>query len=223
MKYQPFEFPFKKSATHAFPVWTNKQNPFVPKDNQLVCPNRESSPTLNIARCWCLPPHPFWQSHRKTLQNQWGGEERPSRKSLNAQTQPSFSWKSEKKFPTKSDAKNEIVSPIRKPYKTPFHSQHPISHRSKRLNGKVFRVSSKIIFSKPPPEPTKTVSEHNYEHTPTNCIQTNFPFRKPPHVLNGSSWCEQARCLRTSPSRSFFETTRIRLLSKWKAVRNQIR
>ena len=99
-----------KNATHAFPVWTNKQNPFVPKDNQLVCPNRESSPTLNIARCWCLPPHPFWQSHRKTLQNQWVGEERPSRKSLNAQTQPSFSWKSEKKFPTKSDAKNEIVS-----------------------------------------------------------------------------------------------------------------
>ncbi len=42
VQYQPFEFPFKKPPrTLSLSGQTNK-NPFVPKDNQLVCPDSES-------------------------------------------------------------------------------------------------------------------------------------------------------------------------------------
>lgn len=85
-----------------------------------------------------------------------------------------FSWKPEK-CPARLNAKNEIVSAHPQVWQDtiPFLASNFPSLKAVS-NGRVFRVSSKTIFWEP--EPTKTVSEHYYEHTPTNCTHTNFPF-----------------------------------------------
>jgi hypothetical protein len=82
IQHQPFEFPFEKSPrTLLLSGQTNRTllcqkiiSLFAPTEK---APQRSKSLSVNVYR-----PIRFDRATAKALQNQWGGEERPSKKSL---------------------------------------------------------------------------------------------------------------------------------------------
>ena len=109
MKYQPFEFPFKKSPrTLSLSGQTNRTLLYQKIISLFAqtgkAPQRSISQDVDVYR-----PIRFDRATAKALQNQWGGEKRPSKKSLIAKLNPNF-LESLKNVPAKLDAKNEIMS-----------------------------------------------------------------------------------------------------------------
>jgi hypothetical protein len=91
IQHQPFEFPFEKSPRRLFLSGQTNRTLLCQKIISLFAqtekaPQRSKSLNVNVYR-----PIRFDRATAKTLQNQWGGEKRPSKKSLNAQTKPLFS------------------------------------------------------------------------------------------------------------------------------------
>ncbi len=88
MKYQPFEFPFEKSPRTLLLSGQTNRTLLCQKIISLFAqiakaPQRSKSLSVDVYR-----PIRFDRATAKPLQNQWGGEKRPSIKSLNAKLNP---------------------------------------------------------------------------------------------------------------------------------------
>jgi hypothetical protein len=109
VKYQPFEFPFKNPPRTLFLSGQTNRTLLCQKIISLFAQTekvlqRSKSLSIDVFRSIR-----FDRAAAKALQNQWGGEKRPSKKSLNAKLNPYF-LESLENAPAKLDAKNEIVS-----------------------------------------------------------------------------------------------------------------
>jgi hypothetical protein len=82
IQHQPFEFPFKNPPRTLFLSGQTNRTLLCQKIISLFAPTekapqRSKSLSVNVYR-----PIRFDRATAKALQNQWGGEERPSKKSL---------------------------------------------------------------------------------------------------------------------------------------------
>ncbi len=90
-KHQPFEFPFKKPPRTLLLSGQTNRTLLYQKIISLFAQTAKVSQRSISLNVDVYRPIRFDKANAKALQNQWGGEKRPSRKSLNAQAQPLFS------------------------------------------------------------------------------------------------------------------------------------
>ena len=109
MKYQPFKFPFKNSPRTLFLSGQTNRTLLFQKIISLFAQTGKAPQRSKSLNVYVYRPIRFDRATAKPLQNQWGGEKRPSKKSLIAKLNPNF-LESLKNVPAKLDAKNEIVS-----------------------------------------------------------------------------------------------------------------
>lgn len=90
MKYQPFEFPFKNPPRTLFLSGQTNRTLLCQKIISLFAQTEKAPQRSKSLKVYVYRPIRFDRATAKALQNQWGREERPSKKWLNAKLNPNF-------------------------------------------------------------------------------------------------------------------------------------